>query len=51
MNRRDLIALLGTTATTWPLTVRAQQPDRMRHIGVFIGYVRVGRSDTGCVDS
>ena len=26
MNRRDLIALLGTTAVSWPLGVRAQQP-------------------------
>jgi hypothetical protein len=25
MNRRELIALLGSTATTWPLGARAQQ--------------------------
>jgi putative ABC transport system substrate-binding protein len=35
MRRRKFIALLGG-ATTWPLMVRAQQPDRMRRIGVLM---------------
>jgi putative ABC transport system substrate-binding protein len=37
MTRRDLIALLGSTAVSWPLGVRAQQQERMRRIGVLTG--------------
>ncbi|MFY9899267.1 MAG: hypothetical protein WAK67_15930, partial [Xanthobacteraceae bacterium] len=38
MKRREFITLLGGTVVVWSFAVRAQQTERMRHIGVLMAF-------------
>jgi hypothetical protein len=63
MRRREFIVLLGGVASTWPLAVRAERPNRVRTIGIQlsgaeadheiqapVGALRQGLQDLGWIE-
>ena len=49
IERRKLLAALGGASTAWPLAARAQQGERMRHIGVLMASAADDSENQACM--
>lgn len=51
IKRREFITLLGGVAATWPVVAPAQQPERMRRVGVLMNFAEADREAKSWIDA